>query len=61
MSSMDARVMPFGKYKGERVDTVAADNPDWLRWALRDVDMGRWPGLYGYIREVLRRRGELNE
>ena len=53
--------MPFGKYKGERVDTVAADNPDWLRWALRDVDMGRWPGLYGYIREVLRRRGELNE
>ena len=60
MSSLDARVMPFGKYKGERVDAVADDDPGYLRWALNELD-DRWPGLYDYIREALRRRGELNE
>ena len=60
MSSLDARVLPFGKHKGERVDTVAEVDPAWLRWALEEVDMDRWPGLFDYIREALRRQGELN-
>ena len=58
MRSLDARVMPFGKHKGERVDDV---DTDYLRWAMEEVDMDRWPGLYGCIREALRRCGELNE
>ena len=61
MNSLDARVMPFGKHKGERVDAVAEDDPGYLRWAMEGVDMDRWPGLYSYIREALARRGELNE
>ena len=52
MSSLDARVMPFGKHKGERVDAV---DPDYLRWAVEEVDMDRWPGLWAYINEFLRR------
>ena len=60
---MDARVMPFGKHKGERVDDLATDEPDYLRWALEEVlnIEGRWPGLYKQVREALRRAGELNE
>ena len=60
MSNLDARAMPFGKYKGQRIDAIADDDPGYLRWAL-ECDMGRWPDLYDYIREALRRRGELNE
>ena len=41
---MDALVMPFGKHKGERVDDLASDEPGYLRWALEEVDMDRWPG-----------------
>ena len=56
---MDARVMPFGKHKGERVDDLATDEPDYLRWALEEVlnIEGRWPGLYKQVREALRRAG----
>ena len=64
--SLDARVMPLGKHKGARVDTVAADDPGYLRWLLMEVDEGRksmwgWPGLYTHIREALRLRGGLNQ
>ena len=58
---MDARAMPFGKHKGSRVDDLATDEPDYLRWVLEEVDMDRWPGLHDYIREALHRRGELDE
>ena len=58
---MDARVMPFGRHKGTRVDDLATDEPDYLRWALEEVDMDRWPGLHEQVREALRRAGELNE
>ena len=61
MSSLDARVMPFGRHKGERVDTMAEDHAAYLRWVLEVVDMDAWVGLHDYIREALRRRGELNE
>ena len=61
MSAMDARVIPFGEHKGERVDSIVDFDPSYLRWAVEEVDMDRWPGLYDYIREALRRRGELNE
>ena len=66
MSSLDARVMPFGKHEGERIDTVAEIDPGWLRWVLKDATLGfgaieYYPGLHDYIREALRRRGELNE
>ena len=67
MSSLDARVMPFGKYRGERVDTIVADDPGYLRWTLEEVSFSLerfGPGgldLYNYIREALRRKGELNE
>ena len=61
MSSLDARVMPFGKHKGERVDAVADADPSYLRWALEAMYWDCCPGLYEYVREALRRRGELNE
>ena len=61
MSSLDARVMPFGKHEGARVDWVAYEDPDYLRCVMEGVDMDRWPGLYDHIGEALRRRGELNE
>ena len=65
MSSLDARVMPFGKYRGKRVDRIADDDPAYLRWALEKVnlDLNSFgvPGLYDYVREALARRGELNE
>ena len=62
MSSLDAKEMPFGKYKGKRVDTVADDDPGYLRWLLDmdDIDLHRC-GVHDYIREALRRRGELHE
>ena len=60
MSSLDARVMPFGKHEGKRIDAVAEDDPSYLRWYL-ECDRDRWPELCDYIREELRRRGELNE
>ena len=61
MSSLDARVMPFGKYKGQRVDAVADDDPGYLRWLLAEVRFENRPHLYEYVREALARRGELNE
>ena len=61
MSSLDAKVMPFGEHKGERVDSLADDDPAYLRWIEEVADLDRWPGLHDYIREALRRRGELNE
>ena len=60
MSSSDAPLMPFGKYQGERVDTVAVLDPSYLRWALEEERIAELE-LYVYIREALRRRGELNE
>ena len=54
MSSLDARLMPFGKYKGERVDDV---DSNYLLWAFEECDLSRWEGLGSYINEVLRRRG----
>ena len=60
MSSLDARVMPFGKYKGERVDTVAVLDPSYLRWALEEERVAELE-LYIHMREALRRRGELND
>ena len=64
MSSLDARVMPFGKYKGGRIDRIADADPAYLRWVLDvivDLDSRGGPGLYDYVREALARRGELNE
>ena len=61
MGSLDARVMPFGKHKGERVDALVDDDPGYLRWLLEEVKFENWPHLYDYIREALARRGELNE
>ena len=61
MSSLDATVMPFGEHKGERVDSIVAFDPSYLRWVLEDIDLSHWPGLHDYIREALRRRGELSE
>ena len=55
MSSLDARLMPFGNHKGERVDDV---DSSYLRWALEEADLTRWEGLASYINEVLRRRGD---
>ena len=54
MSSLDARVMPFGEHKGERVDDVASS---YLLYAIEELDLRRWEGLVSYIYEVLRRRG----
>ena len=61
MGRLDARVMPFGEHKGERVDSIVAFDPSYLRWVLEDIDLSHWPGLYTHIREALARRGELNE
>ena len=61
MSSLDGRVMPFGKYRGLRVDTVANDDPGYLRWLLAESSFANWPHLYDYMREALARRGELND
>ena len=62
MSSLDAKVMPFGKYKGKRIDAIAAGDPGWLRWLLEmSVYINLPVELYGYIREALRRRGQLSE
>ena len=58
---MDARVMPFGKHKGKRVDDLATSDPAYLRWALETVFLDRWSGLTQCIYEALRRAGELNE
>ena len=58
MSSLDARVMPFGKYKGDRVDSVAIEDPGYLGWAMLEVDMDRWPGLFEHIYDALGRVGE---
>ena len=55
---MDARPIPFGKYKGTRIDTLAHDDPDYLRWALENVALDRWQGLTDHILEALRRAGE---
>ena len=54
-------LMPFGKYKGWRIAATVAENPGYLRWAMEEVDMDRWPGLFAAIREELARKGELNE
>ena len=61
MGSLDAWVMPFGEHRGDRIDSVASFDPSYLRWALEEVDMDRWPGLHEQVREALRRAGELNE
>ncbi|KKL61548.1 hypothetical protein LCGC14_2194200 [marine sediment metagenome] len=59
--TLDQLTMPLGKYKGETVDAVAADHPSYLRWLLENVKLDRYPGLFENIREVLARRGELND
>ena len=62
--NLNATTMPFGRYSkapAQTVDQVAREDPGYLRWALETVDMDRWPGLYGCIRETLSRLGELNE
>ena len=59
--TLDKLTMPFGKHKGLTVDAVAADDPGYLRWLMRESDLDRYPGLYENIREVLARRGELND
>ena len=58
---MDAKLMPFGKHKGERIDNLAHEDPGYLNWALEEVDMDRWPGLYQQVREALIRAGTLEE
>ena len=39
---MDARVIPFGKHKGERVNDLASDEPSYLRWALEEYFRPDW-------------------
>ena len=56
-----SRLMPFGKHKGQTIGSTAEEDPGYLRWAMENVDMDRWPGLFAAIREELARKGELNE
>ena len=57
--------MPFGLYGPKHqkipytVEAVAAENPEYLIWALDDVNLDRWPGLTEEIRTQLNRRGKL--
>jgi len=52
---MDARVMLFGKHKGERIDEL---DSGYLRWMIENVKDDE---LAEFAREVLRRRDEDEE
>lgn len=52
--AMDARTMPFGKHKGERVDQLPSD---YLRWLL-EKEVIQDDDLEDYVVQVLERRGE---
>ena len=53
--------MPLGKYKGQDIDNVADEDSQYLRWLLENADLDRYEGLFENIREILRRKGQLNE
>ena len=53
--------MPLGKYKGQVIDNVADEDPGYLRWMLENADLDPYEGLFENIREILRRKGQLND
>lgn len=36
---LDDMIMPFGKYKGDRIRALALAEPDYLRWILNNFEL----------------------
>lgn len=53
MDGLDAKTMPFGKHKGERIDEIPSD---YLRWLLDNANLD--DEIAAHVAEVLRRRGD---
>lgn len=53
-ASLDQRTMPFGKYRGECLEDIAYQDPDYLEWVLENMD-NLSNDLTRDITEVLRR------
>ena len=58
MTATGSTIMPFGKYKGNLLEDIVDDDPDYVDWMLGQEWFQEYEDLYEYFETEMNRRKE---